>query len=471
MEICSWYPFIFYKYNGTNSTIKSNERIAVSPYKEYDETRNNLQELVPDKDWFFDNMSSLLHSIGLPNIFHFSENENASYANCVLWSRNIYLSFTIIHDVENTLYWFSIKTWTKNCMNSFMVRDNSENVFNAKCIISSYNIYYSSYIKNSDNIWFSNNLIWCHECIDCNDLENASYYIKNKQYDVDEYHKRKKEILSHKDMFEQYATNKYVSWNNYNSTNTQNSSYVVESEDIINGQYLSEISHARNAILVGWNGSGEHVYDCLLNTPELSHIYWWLSLWTGTDHIYCSMHITVWSHIYYSIYCQSCSFCLGCIWLKNRSFCIFNKQYSKEDRHTKVDEIFSQMERDWTLGDFFPGEMNPFYFNDTAAHLIDPSFTKEEATRKWYLRRDEEISVDIPEWMDVVAVDDLSNYEWFDENGKRNIDPIILKKVIRDEKWNIYRIVQMEYDFLVKHELPLPRKHRLDRIKENFRVD
>jgi len=26
--------------------------------------------------------------------------------------------------------------------------------------------------------------------------------------------------------------------------------------------------------------------------------------------------------------------------------------------------------------------MNPFYFNDTAAYLINPSFTKEEVTAK-----------------------------------------------------------------------------------------
>jgi hypothetical protein len=41
--------------------------------------------------------------------------------------------------------------------------------------------------------------------------------------------------------------------------------------------------------------------------------------------------------------------------------------------------------------------MNPFYFNDTAAYLIDPTFTKEEVTAKGYLRRDEAIKVDIPE--------------------------------------------------------------------------
>ncbi len=40
--------------------------------------------------------------------------------------------------------------------------------------------------------------------------------------------------------------------------------------------------------------------------------------------------------------------------------------------------------------------MNPFYFNDTAAYLIDDTFTKEEVEAKGYMRRDEPIAVDIP---------------------------------------------------------------------------
>lgn len=50
------------------------------------------------------------------------------------------------------------------------------------------------------------------------------------------------------------------------------------------------------------------------------------------------------------------------------------------------------------------------------------------------------------------------------------IDPTILKKVIRDEDGNVYRIIKMEYDFLMKHGLPLPRKHWLGRLKEHLRI-
>lgn len=53
---------------------------------------------------------------------------------------------------------------------------------------------------------------------------------------------------------------------------------------------------------------------------------------------------------------------------------------------------------------------------------------------------------------------------------ERHIDSEILKYVIQDEQGNYYRIIPMEYKFLMKYGLPLPRKHWLERMKENFRI-
>jgi hypothetical protein len=94
--------------------------------------------------------------------------------------------------------------------------------------------------------------------------------------------------------------------------------------------------------------------------------------------------------------------------------------------------------------------------------------------------REDEIKVDIPEWVEVIfphplpskeggSPKSIQDYQWYDSNGNWQINPEILKKVIKDEKWNIYRIVQMEYDFLMKHWLPLPEIHWLDRIKMWFK--
>jgi hypothetical protein len=174
-------------------------------------------------------------------------------------------------------------------------------------------------------------------------------------------------------------------------------------------------------------------------------------------------------YVYYCYYIENCSYCIGCIWIKNKSFCILNKQYSKEERFELANKIFQQMDSDWILWDYFPWYLNPFYFNDTAAYLIDDSFTKEEVEKEWYLWRDEEINVDIPEWLDKVKTTELNNFQWFNEKGERQINPEILKKVIVDEKWNSYRIIKMEYDFLMKHWLPLPELHWLERIKLGFK--
>jgi hypothetical protein len=71
--------------------------------------------------------------------------------------------------------------------------------------------------------------------------------------------------------------------------------------------------------------------------------------------------------------------------------------------------------------------------------------------------------------MEVVEVKDLGEYESW-EHDVWTIDPTILKKVIRDEEGNVYRVIKMEYDFLMKYGLPLPRKHWLERIRGHFRV-
>jgi hypothetical protein len=127
------------------------------------------------------------------------------------------------------------------------------------------------------------------------------------------------------------------------------------------------------------------------------------------------------------------------------------------------------MDKDWTLWQFFPWSMNPFYFNDTAASLLDDTFTKEELIKAWYMRRDEEIKVDVPTNAQVITTKELWDYQGFDNVWEWKINAEILKKVIKDDKGNYYRIVPMELDFLQKHGLPLPEIHWLERIKLGFK--
>lgn len=101
-------------------------------------------------------------------------------------------------DCENILYTYESKEKCTNIYNSLMVWDRSENVYQSNSILNGYNIFYSRFIYESRDIWFSSNLVGCSECILCDGLQHASYHIQNKAYEKAEYFEKKKDLLKRK---------------------------------------------------------------------------------------------------------------------------------------------------------------------------------------------------------------------------------------------------------------------------------
>ena len=470
-QICSRRPLMFYKHNGLICRFPDTERMhSIVSYKEFETEREWFLDKGHSYDLgksFFENYHMLFDSLPLFTTMHIGGNENSEFSDGVYFCKNVYLSSAVVFQSENCLYSFHVKEGSRNVLNSMMVRDHCENIYFSASIIKSYSIFYSRYIINSSNIWFSSNLMGCHDCIFCNDLENQSYCIENRQYSKEEFISNKDQLLRDKEVYlSQYLQLTSVG-KNFNSSDAQGN-FLINSDKIENGNLTYNLHEGRNCILTGWADREERMVDCFMGgSPYAIDNY--ACVGGDYEHNYCCDLVTGSIHIFHCAFLENCSYCLWCIGLKNKSFCILNNQYSKEERFELADKIFAQMERDWILWAFFPASMNPFYFNDTAAYLIDDSFTKEEVTKEWYLRRDDEIKVDVPANADMITTKDLNQYQWFNQEWDREINPEILKKVIKDEKWNYYRIVPMELEFLQKHRLPLPEIHRLERIKLGFK--
>lgn len=463
MEIASWSPMLYHKNQWVISRFPDTVRSPhVVSSRQFNELRDSQ---LPDSDInsesFFNQFGVLLGKWSLPAMIHLSDNENSDFADMVHTSKNVYLSNEVVLWCENVLYSSIVKENSSNVISSVSVFDNSSNVYESKFVMNSTDIFYSTMIINSYRIYNSSNLVWCQYCIDCNDLQNQKYCINNQAVTPEQFQESFKNLSYHKSTH---------IWHNIMSTDIINWNCNYLSESLTNAYGTYSIKNWRNVLYHGWKDPSENIYD-MFRWWRSNHIYGSLDSGKFSEHIYNAFFIVTCQNIFYSMFLENCSFCFWSIWLKNKQFCIFNKQYTKEDRYEKVDEIFTQMERDGTLGQFFPASMNPFYFNDTAAYLIDSSFTKEEVTAKWYLRRDEPIKVDIPSDAKVVKSNELDQFEKFDEQGNWIINADILKCVIQDEQWNYYRIIPMEYKFLVKHRLPLPRKHWLERMKENFKIN
>ena len=433
-----------------------NQKMFTEQAREYDFTKS-----------FFSNFWELLDSVPAPTRFTDDKSVDCDHAASVWMSNKVYLSILAIDDCENILYTFYTQDGVKNTLNSVMVWDHSENIYFSSGVLKSYNVFYSRYITNSANIWFSTNLIGCQECILCDTLTNASYCIRNKQYSQEEYLKEKTNILSNKSDFERFYLGLSKKWENFGSKNIVGK-FCIESENVENGFFSYRVSSGRNIFFV-WDKDGRrNAYDTICSDQKWEgDVYGCINLGSASN-CYLSDSF-IWASLYYCYNCLTCSFCIGCTGLTNKSYYILNKQYTKEEWEIQAEKIFASMERDGTLWEFFPGEMSRLYFNDTLASLIYDDFTKEEVEAAWYLWRDEPIRVDIPEGVKIVKNTELDQYQWFDVHGAWKIHPDVMDTVISDAKWNYYRIVQYEYDFLMKHGLPLPTLHWLDRIKLGFR--
>ncbi len=480
-EIASFMPIVLHKrYFWVSRYPDTNRRKNIMTPREFYSGQNSDYFLEYDfSKTFFENFKDLIENTPVLSRMVYEWLENCEYSESVTYSKNVYLSFIVINNCENILYTFYSQDNCKDVINWVMVWDNSEQIYFSAWIIKWHKIFYSKYIVNSNNIWFSTNLIWCSECILCDNLENKNYCIKNIEYSKEKYFEEKEKILKEKDKFFDYYKWLNKTAKNLASKNTR-WSFCVESENIENGYFTYRLKNARNAMFVWHSEWRQNVYDTFWSDdPWTWEIYGSVNLWWTDNQYLCDW--VVWSNLYYCFSCFNCSYCIWCNWIINKSYCILNKQYSKEDWETMATKIFEQMENDQILGKFFPWDLNPYYFNDTVAWLIW-DFSKQEVEAEWYLWRDEKVKVDIKEWSEIIYTESsllpprlrgiegelINKYQWYNSDWTWYINPEILNKVIKDEKWNYYKITKIEYDFLIKHGLPLPEIHWMDRMKLNF---
>src|SRR3990167_8842209 len=84
--------------------------------------------------------------------------------------------------------------------------------------------------------------------------------------------------------------------------------------------------------------------------------------------------------------CHNSNNLFACIGLRNKSYCILNKQYTKEEYEKLVPRIIEHMNtmpyidkkgRVYKYGEFFTPELSPFAYNETVAQDYFPITEKE----------------------------------------------------------------------------------------------
>ena len=349
---------------------------------------------------FFRQFKKLLIEVPHPNLVQ-KNNVNSEYTNYTLDMKNCYFCASGIKD-EDGAYLFGRVTRTKNCLDLYQVQ-NSEACYELVDCTKSNHLLYSQNCEGCLDSLLLYDCRNCTNCVGCVGLRNKQYHIFNKQYDRETYFKEFEKLnLGDREglarAIEKFEALKLSIPRKYAA--------IIKSEHVVG----DDIASAKNCFycfmarqnvenckysFVAFN-SVKDGQDATLAFDGAEVFYEIMSV--NGQRVICSGIIWGGYDIQYSYNCFDCNNIFGCVNLKNKSYCILNKQYTKEEYNVVFPRIIKHMNempykdgkgRVYSYGEFFPPELSPFAYNETIAQEYYP-LTKEEAEDRGYAWKDPE---------------------------------------------------------------------------------
>lgn len=396
---------------------------------------------------------------------------NSNYSNALAWSKNCYQIFWA--DYCESVYYSSILNnlkWSSDCIRGF----SSELCYESIGFSRNYRTFFSNECDNCIDVWFSRNCYNCLYCIGCVNLRGEKNCIFNIKYSKEEYERKLKEFgFDSWQNLNQFKKQAYAFWltkpyreydghslnlnvtgeHIYNSKNSKEC-YIVNGVDNCKWTQLISVSPAKDCFdYSGWGNNATLVYESVQTGENINNVKF---TFYGTPDLvnleYCAWNTAGKNNF-------------GCANLKRRSYCILNKQYSKEDYEKLKTQIIEDMKknsyvdkkgRKFSYGEFFPLEISAFPYNKSTAMRFFPK-TKESALSEGYDWSDEEnplpsSTIKASELPDKIAETSES----------------ILQKIIECAACQrSYRIVKGELNLLNKMNLPIP--HECPKCREDKR--
>lgn len=383
--------------------------------------------------------------------------ENSDYCNYCTDEKNCYLDIAAEGN-EECFFDLFVKNST-NCVDCTFVY-TSELCYECIQCYNSYACKNSMYLENCTDCVFCFDLKGCKNCILSTNLRNKEYCILNEQHTKEEYQKKLAELNLgsaaalknveaiwknmriqkgiYRDM---YNINCENSTGN-NLKNSKNCGYCFNATDCEDCQFLYDVLNAKDCRDMNYSlYDPESSYE-IISTVGTKFCAFLMSGPYNSDSFYCQQN-------------KSSKHCFGCHGLKNKEYCILNKQYSKEEYEQLVPKIIAHMQTTGEWGQFFPVELSPHGYNETVAADYMPLSKQEVESRGWKWKEDEEAEqnymggpVQIPDNIADVGEDICDQVLVCEGSGKP------------------YKIIAQELKFYKAQNIPLPRRSPTERHKD-----
>jgi len=323
---------------------------------------------------FFEQYADLARAVPRLSIIN-SQSENSDYCNYSRSNQHCFLCFGG-HENENCSYcWYNWQD--KDCFDCLSVI-KSELTYESNVGGGLYRSGYLEYSFDSSDCWFGYNLQGCRHCFLSSNLRNKEYYFHNEPLSKEEYERRVIEFWKTRHEGLERAKREFAALKlttirrpvYQKSTEDCRGDDIVLSKSIrhgFDGEYsedsayvypkFTNVYHCQDTNKMGYERS-EWTYMAI-GCAGLNNARFCDSCWTG-------------SNLTYTTLCFSSRDLFGCVGLRNKQYCIFNKQYSKEEYEALVLKIIEHMKQTGEWGQFFPKELSPFAYNETTAQEYTP---------------------------------------------------------------------------------------------------
>ena len=414
---------------------------------------------------FFEQFKELSHRVPYVGL-QIRNSPDTEYANFIADAKNIYMSFSAVDGSEDVFYSKNIDR-SRNIVDSFDF-SNCENCYEGVKGNKNYDSRFLFDCRECINSSFLFDCANCQNCFMSSGLRNKNYYFRNKQYTKEEYKKLLNDIdlgsydvlLEFKKEYEEmkrFAIRKYasvvncVNFSGDDLRDSINTFYTFSGYGHENVRYIFRSFNLKDSMDTTNAARSELFYEFMAGGGDGGYrakfVFSAFPALTNVDYVH---------------YSGSSSHIFGCIGLRNKQYCILNKQYSKEEYEALLPKIKQHMMdmpytdqkgRVYKYSEFFPPELSPFAYNETIAQEYFP-LTKEQATEQGYLWKDPDdrnYKIQIPS-------DKLSDHI-------KDVTDDITEKVIgcmhegkcTHQCTTTFKIIPSELQFYRQMNLPLPR--------------
>lgn len=373
-------------------------------------------------------------------------NENSYYTNFALNQKNSYLIFGGGTN-EDCMF----GKYVINCKDSLdnLVLYSSELCYEGVASEGCYNCKFLANSRNCTDCFVIEDCQACKNCIGCFGLRNKEYYVFNEFVGKEKYQEYANQLknLSRKtieDIQKKFSALKeglpHVSSHIFSSENCSGDA-IFNSK---NCNHAFDIKNCEDCKFISFSPKSVNTYDSTFNAPDGVRNCYNVCSTVGVESSMTTFYIWYGSEIFYSIECHNCNNIFGCTGLKNKQYCILNKQYTKEEYEEIVPKIIKQMRADGEWGEYFPLQLSPFAYNETIAQEYFPLNvqTASQLNLQW---KNE---------------DPVAQYTGPDYQAPETIQEVtdeIIKQILRcDQCTKHYKIIAQELAYYRKNGISLP---------------